>query len=128
MKMSTKTNKHIKQLILLSGFCMGLKLIFHINLNNLDHKIRSFPSRKYCDSFMNQGGRLCPPQYYQPPGFSDLATALMSIIFSMTMGNSSLYLSQNLSIENKLKFETLLCQVRIVKTCEKQLKQKAHRI
>ena len=29
-------------------------------------------------SYLNQGqgGRLCPPQYYEPPGFSDLATAL----------------------------------------------------
>ena len=27
------------------------------------------------------GGRLCPPQYYQPPGFSDLATGLFNIWF-----------------------------------------------
>jgi hypothetical protein len=52
----------------------------------------------------------------------------MSNIFSKTMGNSSLYLSQNLSIENEHEFETLLCQVRIVKRCEKQLKEKADRI
>ena len=26
---------------------------------------------------VNQGSRLCPPQSYQPPGFSDLATALI---------------------------------------------------
>ena len=24
-----------------------------------------------------RGSRLCPPQYYKPPGFSDLATALL---------------------------------------------------
>ena len=39
----------------LLSLCMGLKLIFHINPNNFDHKIRSFPSHKHCDSFMNQG-------------------------------------------------------------------------
>ena len=26
--------------------------------------------------YLNQGGRLCPPQYYEPHGFSDIATAL----------------------------------------------------
>ena len=52
----------------------------------------------------------------------------MSIIFSKTMGNFSWYLSQNLCIENKHELETPLCQVRIMKRCEKQLKEKAHRI
>ena len=29
--------------------------------------------------YLDQGGRLCPPQYYKPPpNFSDLATALIS--------------------------------------------------
>ena len=41
------------------------------------------------------------------------------------MGNYSWHLSQNLSIENKHEFETILYQLRIVKRCEKQLKQKA---
>ena len=31
-------------------------------------------------TYLNQGGRLCPPQYYEPPtpGFSNLATALLA--------------------------------------------------
>ena len=36
-------------------------------------------------------------------------------IFSITSGNLSLQVSQNLSIKNKGEFETLYCQVRIVK-------------
>ena len=106
----------------LLSFCMGLKLIFHINPNNFDHKNRYFPSCKYCDSFMNQKWFL----FIFPT--KKIYCTCMRIIFSITMVNSSWYLSQNLSIENKHEFETLLCQVRIVKRCEKQLKEKADRI
>ena len=34
-----------------------------------------------------RGSRLCPPQYYEPPGFSDLATALqMPLGFQIRVG------------------------------------------
>ena len=32
--------------------------------------------------YLNQGGRLCPPQSYKPPKFSNLATALYKIFIS----------------------------------------------
>ena len=41
----------------------------------------------------------------------------------MTLGNSSWQMSQNLSMKN-YELETLLCFMRIMKSCEKQSKQK----
>ena len=40
------------------------------------------------------------------------------------MGNSSRQVSQNLPVENIHEFESILCQVRIVKSFEKQSKRK----
>ena len=34
------------------------------------------------EPYFNQGGRLCPPKYYEPSGFSDFATALHSFIWA----------------------------------------------
>ena len=43
---------------------------------------RSFNLINFNEPYFNQGGRLCPPKYYEPSGFSDFATALHSFIWA----------------------------------------------